>query len=40
LEKNKGEISDDMKEYASAEKFFAGYEGSLDSFIDKIIKVK
>jgi len=28
-----------MKEYASAEKFFSGYQGSLDSFIDKIIKV-
>ncbi|KAG4107381.1 SET domain-containing protein [Neocallimastix lanati (nom. inval.)] len=39
LDNNKGEISDDMKEYASAEKFFSGYQGSLDSFIDKIIKV-
>lgn len=39
LENNNGEISNDMKEYASAEKFFSGYQGSLDSFIEKINKV-
>ncbi|ORX50354.1 SET domain-containing protein [Piromyces finnis] len=39
IERNKGEISNEMKEYASAEKFFSGYEGSLDSFIEKINKV-